>query len=95
MILSQALSSGNVTLAILLAISYMYTFIGFNRQAVQMIFGRQNLGLEGDDAPSPPQSVQREDWISVAIPFVNLIVSLVIGIYMIPQILQAAEGFGF
>ena len=28
MILSQALSSGNVTLAILLAIAYMYSFIG-------------------------------------------------------------------
>jgi len=96
MILSQALSSGNVTLAILLAIAYMYSFIGLNRQAIRMIFGQRNPNLESDGVtPSPKEIAQRENWVSVAIPFANLAVSLIIGIYMIPLILQAATGFGF
>ena len=94
MILSQALSSGNITLAILLAIAYMYSFIGLNRQAIRMIFGQRNPGLESDGTAPSPQTAQRENWISVAIPFANLAVSLIIGIYMMPLVLQAATGFG-
>lgn len=91
MILSQALSSGNILLAALLASAYMYAFIGLNRQAIQMIFGRQSSALEAGATAIP----YRENWLSVAIPLANLLVSLVIGIYMIPLILQAATGFGF
>ena len=61
-----------------------------------MIFGQRNPSLESDGAsPSPKEIAQRENWVSVAIPFANLAVSLIIGIYMIPLILQAATGFGF
>jgi hydrogenase-4 component F len=40
LILSQAMQSGNYALAILLAIAYVYAFIGLNRQSVQMVFGQ-------------------------------------------------------
>jgi hydrogenase-4 component F len=96
MILSQALSSGNIALAILLAVAYMYAFIGLNRQAIQMIFGqRRALSASIDAASLPEPTAQRENWISVTLPFVNLLISLIIGIYMIPLVLQAATGFGF
>jgi hydrogenase-4 component F len=39
LILSQAVQSGNYVLAVLLAVVYIYAFIGLNRQSVQMIFG--------------------------------------------------------
>lgn len=95
MILSQALSSGNYLLAILLAVAYMYTFIGLNRQAIQMIFGQQRSPApELGSIASPESGAQRENWVSVAIPLANLTVSLMIGLYMIPLVLQAATGFG-
>jgi hydrogenase-4 component F len=97
MIISQAMRSGNYLLTILLAIAYMYTFIGLNRQAIQMVFGQrspdaQQTVLTSGTSPGPST---HENWLSVAIPLANLIISLVIGIYMIPMILQAATGFGF
>jgi len=96
MILSQALSSGNFLLAILLAVAYMYAFIGLNKQAIQMIFGQQSLASESEAGPESPHEpiAQRENWISVALPFANLLISLIIGVYMIPLVLQAATGFG-
>ncbi len=96
MILSQAMASGNYLLVILLAIAYMYAFIGLNRQAIRMVFGQRRPGLEQDgSASSPEPAPSRENLISVAIPLANLTISLVIGIYMIPLIFQAATGFGF
>lgn len=96
MILSQAMSSGNIALTILLAVAYMYAFIGLNRQSIRMIFGQRNPGPEWDGTiPANETTVQRENWLSVAIPLTNLALSLVVGIYMIPLVLQAATGFGF
>ncbi len=96
MILSQAMASGNILLVILLAIAYMYAFIGLNRQSIRMVFGRPNTGVEreGSASASEPRT-QRENLLSVAIPLANLTISLIVGIYMIPLILQAATGFGF
>jgi hydrogenase-4 component F len=96
MIISQAMSSGNYLLTILLAVAYMYTFIGLNRQAIQMIFGQRSPDAQqiGEVTGAPPGTSTHENWLSVAIPLANLVVSLVIGIYMIPMILQAATGFG-
>ena len=97
MILSQALSSGNFLLAVLLAVAYMYAFIGLNKQAIQMVFGQRSSLSESEVGTiSPPEPVaQRENWVSVALPFANLLISLIIGVYMIPLVLQAATGFGF
>ena len=36
--------------------------------------------------------IHNESWISVMIPLVNLAISLIIGIYMFPVILQASTG---
>ncbi|MFZ0514073.1 MAG: proton-conducting transporter membrane subunit [Candidatus Nitrosopolaris sp.] len=44
LILSQAIRSGNLILASLLAFAYIYTFIGLNRQAIQLIFGQSKTG---------------------------------------------------
>jgi len=95
MIISQAMRSGDVLLTILLAIAYMYAFIGLNRQAIQMIFGeRTGASSPIEEAAKPPSGAgTRENLVSVVIPLANLIVSLVIGLYMIPLILQAATGF--
>jgi hydrogenase-4 component F len=94
MIISQAMSSGDVVLTILLAIAYMYAFIGLNRQAIQMIFGHERSpGPDAEGAGAPPGVAARENWVSVAIPLANLLVSLAIGLYMFPLILQAATGF--
>jgi hydrogenase-4 component F len=96
MILSQALSSGNFALAILLAIAYMYAFIGLNRQSIRMVFGQRNPGPAWESTTADSDSTpQRENLVSVAIPLVNLAISLLVGLYMIPVILQAATGFGF
>lgn len=96
MILSQALSSGNFLLAILLAVAYMYTFIGLNRQSIRMVFDERNRNPVGPDGAelSADEIARKENWLSVAIPFANLAISLIIGLYMIPLILQAATGFG-
>ena len=95
MILSQAMASGNILLVILLAIAYMYAFIGLNRQSIRMIFGQRRRGPEWEGTmPGPESTVRRENLLSVAIPLTNLTISLIIGIYMIPLILQAATGFG-
>ena len=97
LILIQAFSSGNYLVAALLAIAYMYAFIGLNRQSTKMIFGSQ---IETASPQSRGKSAQSdltkgEDKLSVIIPLVNLLVSLVIGVYMIPILLQAATSFGF
>ena len=109
LILSQALRSGNFIVAILLAVIYIYAFIGLNRQSIQMIFGRSSF-VKSDIADSLTLSHssvttgskesksdtfskhQTENWISILIPLVNLAVSLIIGIYMFPVILQASAG---
>jgi formate hydrogenlyase subunit 3/multisubunit Na+/H+ antiporter MnhD subunit len=109
LILSQALRSGNYIVAILLAVVYIYAFIGLNRQSIRMIFGRSTFKNEIMDIQIlPPSSVsigsrseskserssetQNENWISVMIPLVNLVISLIIGIYMFPVILQSSTG---
>jgi hydrogenase-4 component F len=94
MILSQAVSSGDLALALLLVAAYTYGFIGLNRQSIRMIFGQRNSDSRLDEEPykrgsGPPSG---ENWISIAIPIANLAVSLIIGIYMGPLLLQAALG---
>ncbi len=90
MILAQAMSVGNTTLVILLAVAYMYAFIGLNRQSIRMIYGESSAAGQDGGRPAP----QPENWASVAIPLANLTVSLVIGMYMLPAVLHAASGFG-
>jgi hydrogenase-4 component F len=97
MIVSQAVSVGNLALALLLAVVYTYGFIGLNRQSVRMIFGQSNPGPESGGEPSGPAPgtlPSSENWVSVAIPFANLVVALVIGVYMSPLLLQAAQWLG-
>ena len=111
LILSQALRSGNFIVAILLAITYIYAFIGLNRQSIQMIFGPSNI-VKGNVADSltvrhtsvatngrfdskksdMSDEIANENWISILIPLVNLVISLIIGVYMFPVILQASIG---
>jgi hydrogenase-4 component F len=93
MILSQAMRSGDVLLTILLAVAYMYAFIGLNRQSILMIFGQPNPDSIAEEGKTTSDRPARENWLSVAIPLANLVISLVIGLYMIPLILQAATGF--
>lgn len=99
LILAQAMSSGNFLLAILLAITYMYSFIGLNRQSIQMIFGSGideklvTFGALGEtDAPAGKR--RNEDRLSIVVPLINLVISLIIGLYMIPVVLQAALSMG-
>ena len=111
LILSQALRSGNFIVAILLAVVYIYAFIGLNRQSIQMIFGRSSFVKNNVVNPPtlPHSSVsagsrfksksdtsennnENENWISILIPFVNLAISLIIGIYTFPVILQTYAG---
>jgi hydrogenase-4 component F len=106
LILSQALRSGNFIIAILLAVVYIYGFIGLNRQSIRMIFGRSTVKDDIMDIQIPPPSSvstgsrskskssesQNENWISIMIPLVNLSISLIIGIYMFPVILQSSTG---
>jgi hydrogenase-4 component F len=96
LILIQAFNTGNYLVAALLAIAYMYTFIGLNRQSIRMIFDSRNgteltIGGETEEGPKPNK---REDTLSIVVPLINLIVSLIIGLYMIPFLLQAASSFG-
>lgn len=98
LILVQAVNSGNLLLAALLGLSYAYAFVALNRQSIKMIFGS---GEESDsvsiDTNTQTQEIvkaTREDRLSLLIPFINLAISLVIGIYMIPALLQAAVSFG-
>ena len=93
MILSQAMSSGNILLTVLLAIAYLYAFIGLNRQSILMIFGQSNSPMVDAAGKAPPDHAVRENLLSLAIPLANLVISLVVGLYMIPVILQAATGF--
>jgi hydrogenase-4 component F len=44
LILSQAIRSGNLILASLLAFAYIYAFISLNRQVIQLIFGKSKTG---------------------------------------------------
>lgn len=91
MILSQAVLMGNFTVAILLALAYMYTFIGLNRQSIKMVFGQADASKE---LPVSSMDNHGESWLSIIIPSVNLALSLLIGVYMLPAILQAASGLG-
>lgn len=103
LILAQAIDSGNYLLAALLALAYMYAFIGLNRQSIQMIFGESKnesssapanyTGLSGETNLVAQQRI-KEDRISVIVPAINLFVSLVIGVYMIPTLVQAAISLG-
>ena len=95
MILTMALSTGNVALVLLLAAVYIYGFIGLNRQSVRMVFGQGSAGQQADGTTpgrAPRAAPQHEHWVSVAIPLANLAVALVIGVYMSPMLLQAAQG---
>lgn len=111
LILAQAVSSGNYVVAGLLAIAYMYAFIGLNRQSIQMIFGENRttiavaaLTSDGAISTSDGSSMnsakivsanqRREDLLSILIPSINLAICLIIGLYMIPVVLQAALSFG-
>jgi hypothetical protein len=97
-------SSGNYLLAALLAFTYMYAFIGLNRQSMQMVFGESagNMvstplvsgghGTVNSSIINEPRS--KEDRISIIIPAINLTVSLIIGVYMIPTLVQAAVSLG-
>ena len=93
MILAQAMSAGNITLVLLLAAVYTYGFIGLNRQSVRMIFGQSSMGPQADGELNKPAPAvpQRENWVSVAIPLANLVVALMVGVYMSPLLLQAAQ----
>ena len=95
LILSQAMSSGNIALALLLAIAYMYTFIGLNRQSLRMIFGLPNPDSEQGNQSDVLSATthQRENWLSVAIPLSNLAISLLIGVYMLPALIGVTAGF--
>lgn len=101
MILTQAILSKNFILSAVLAFSYMYAFIGLNRQSTLMVFGQPIKENETvvDASSSVPLNTDsnllqnnRENLISVLIPFVNLIISLIIGIYMLPVFLDAVTG---
>ena len=93
LILSRAIQLGNFYFAvvILLAVAYMYAFIGLNRQTIKMIFGQPDTSAT---PPTLPAENQKENWLSIIIPSINLAVALLIGIYMLPAILQAASGLG-
>jgi hydrogenase-4 component F len=95
LILLQAFNTGNYIVGALLAVAYMYTFIGLNRQSIRMIFGSQNGSepLSNGGVKSPKQK-QSEDKLSIILPLINLAISLIIGLYMIPVLLQAATSFG-
>ncbi len=101
MILTQAIIAQNFILAAILAIVYMYAFIGLNRQTISMIFGQQSKEDETNASANSSLSISKdvrltptnkENFISVLIPFVNLTISLIIGIYMLPVFLDAVTG---
>jgi hydrogenase-4 component F len=95
LILLQAFNTGNYLVGALLAVAYMYTFIGLNRQSIRMIFGSQNGSeLLANGGVESPKQQQDEDKLSIILPLINLVISLIIGLYMIPVLLQAATSFG-
>ncbi len=63
LILSQAVRSGNLILASLLAFAYIYTFIGLNRQAIRLIFGQSKTGEDpiGHSLKQPNHSLANAD----------------------------------
>lgn len=91
LIISQALQSGDLVLVVLLAVAYVYTFVGLNSQVIRMVFG-QRPSLQEDG--SAQVGLQNESWLSIVVPLVNLTVSLAIGLYMVPGIFQAIVGVG-
>jgi hydrogenase-4 component F len=106
LILSQAIQSGNLVLAVLLGFAYIYNFVGLNRQALRLIFGKTKTGEDPirdsvptrhspsfDAGASEVLEIRQENRLSILIPLVNLVVSLVVGIYMFPAFLQAATEF--
>jgi hydrogenase-4 component F len=96
LILAQAVNSGNFLLAALLAIAYMYAFIGLNRQSIQMVFGPSANSIDSEltgEIDKSKAMPSHEDRLSIVIPLINLLISLIIGLYMIPAILQAATSF--
>jgi hydrogenase-4 component F len=101
LILARAVNTGNLILAILLAFAYTYAFIGLNRQSTRMVFGAGEETLvpsctaSVEVLPERNSRTKAEDKLSVAIPLANLIVSLIIGFYMIPALSQAAASLGF
>ena len=98
LILAQAVNSGNLLLAALLGISYAYAFVALNRQSIRMIFGSgedsNSTSTGQDNGAHQTMESCKEDRLSLVVPFINLLISLVIGIYMIPTLLQAAISFG-
>lgn len=105
LILTQAVSTGNYLLAALLAFAYMYAFIGLNRQSTQMVFGESTVNLAPTILANGEQSAaiqknsvvdirKKEDRISIIIPAINLAISLMIGVYMFPTLVQAATSLG-
>jgi hydrogenase-4 component F len=106
-ILIQAINTGNYVVAGLLAFAYIYAFIGLNRQSVQMVFGQETQVTDATEVSGASDAKTRtveesktaispvhEATISIVIPFANLAISLIIGIYMIPAILNAAAAWG-
>jgi len=91
LIISQAMQAGDFLVVVLLAVAYVYTFVGLNSQAIRMVFG-QRPPLQEDGSAQP--GLQKESWLSIAVPLVNLTVSLAIGLYMVPEISQAIAGAG-
>jgi hydrogenase-4 component F len=91
LIISQAMQAGDFLLVVLLAVAYVYTFVGLNSQAIRMVFGQRPSLQEGGSAQP---GLQKESWLSIAVPLVNLTVSLAIGLYMVPEISQAIVGAG-
>ena len=106
LILSQAIRSGNLILAGVLAFAYIYTFIGLNRQTIRLIFKKDStaehiksdhsLTNANNDIKKSEVLIQnrQENRISILVPLVNLAISLIIGIYMVPIFLQAATELG-
>ncbi len=95
MIISQAMSVGNIALVLLLAAVYIYGFIGLNRQSVLMIFGQGGTALGvSEEQPSQAQERLGENWVSVAVPLANLIVALAIGVYLSPTLFLAVQALG-
>jgi hydrogenase-4 component F len=91
LIISKAMQAGDYLLVVLLAVAYVYTFVGLNSQAIRMVFG-QRPSLHEDGSAQP--GLQKESLLSIAVPLVNLAVSLAIGLYMVPEISQAIAGAG-
>ena len=98
LILAQAFATSNYLVAALLAVAYLYAFVGLNRQSIKMVFGSENgngvAGSSQNRNQNPQSNLKKEDALSIIVPLFNLVISLVIGLYMIPALLQAASSFG-